>query len=85
MTLELFSKYDRRVHVHDNPSRQTVKWPLPPAPTAPTHGPVPILQSGQVHPSLQAPSSSEAQSHAPSGTHLWFRMRWIVIHSGLMP
>lgn len=24
-------------------------------------------------------------THTPPSPHLWFRMRWIIIHSGLMP
>lgn len=49
----------------------------------------------QRHRSLPALTGAQAPWHAPfrslfmrpphAAPHLWFRMRWIIIHSGLMP
>lgn len=43
-------------------------------------------------PALAAPDTTPQGSGCPGSTllppvpsHLWFRMRWIIIHSGLMP
>lgn len=80
LTLELCSRHERE---HMTPSSWTVKSPAAgalrlffPPPLHACAVPCPVHGAQE----LQRPGCG----HSP-GTYLWFRMRWIIIHSGLMP